>query len=117
MTVGEVGVNAALVGHYGVPVALATDEVTLWRQPEVAIDVDSYLTEQVFFESRDGTRVPMVITRHRARDARLARNADELRARRAGLAPATTGARGPSLPPAAAAALERARQRARGDAN
>src|SRR5690606_11633721 len=25
---------------------------------------DSYLTEQVFFESRDGTRVPMVITRH-----------------------------------------------------
>ncbi len=44
---------------------LATDEVALWRQPEVALDVDSYLTEQVFFESRDGTRVPMVITRHR----------------------------------------------------
>ncbi len=44
---------------------LATDEVSLWRKPEVALDVDSYLTEQVFFESRDGTRVPMVITRHR----------------------------------------------------
>ncbi len=44
---------------------LTTDAVTLWRQPEVALDVASYLTEQVFFESRDGTRVPMVITRHR----------------------------------------------------
>jgi prolyl oligopeptidase len=44
---------------------LKTDEVTLWRQPEVAIDVDAYQTEQIFFESRDGTKVPMVITRHR----------------------------------------------------
>ncbi len=48
---------------------LATDEVALWRQPRVAIDVDRYLTEQVFFKSRDGTKVPMVITRHR--DTRL----------------------------------------------
>lgn len=44
---------------------LKTDEVTLWRQPVVAIDVDAYQTEQIFFESRDGTKVPMVITRHR----------------------------------------------------
>lgn len=44
---------------------LKIDEVTLWRKPEVALDVDNYLTEQVFFESRDGTRVPMVITRRR----------------------------------------------------
>lgn len=51
--------------------------------------------------------------RHRARAARLARDAEELRARRAPAA----GARGPALPPAAAAALERARQRARGGAN
>ncbi len=44
---------------------LATDEVTLWRQPQVAIEIDDYLTEQIFYESRDGTRVPMVITRRR----------------------------------------------------
>jgi prolyl oligopeptidase len=44
---------------------LKTGEVTLWRQPKVAIDVDAYQTEQIFFESRDGTKVPMVITRHR----------------------------------------------------
>lgn len=55
--------------------------------------------------------------RHRARGARLARDAEELRARRTAAATATAGARGPSLPPAAAAALERARQRARGGAN
>lgn len=55
--------------------------------------------------------------RHRARAARLARDAEELRARRAPATGAAAGARGPALPPAAAAALERARQRARGGAN
>ena len=54
--------------------------------------------------------------RHLARNARLARNAEELRARRSAASPAGAGARRPSLPPAAAAALERARQRARGSA-
>lgn len=44
---------------------LSDDQVQLWRQPQVAIDVDNYLTEQLFYNSPDGTRVPMVITRHR----------------------------------------------------
>ncbi len=38
---------------------------TIFRQPEVAFQAQDYLTEQVFYTSRDGTRVPMFITRHR----------------------------------------------------
>lgn len=41
---------------------LETDEQSLWRRPEVAIDSSAYETQQVFFESRDGTRIPMIIT-------------------------------------------------------
>jgi prolyl oligopeptidase len=44
---------------------LEDDDTTLWRQPKVAIDVAQYITEQVFYTSRDGTKVPMMITRHR----------------------------------------------------
>lgn len=46
-------------------VDLTTDDVTLWRQPKIAIDVDAYVTEQIFYQSKDGTKVPMVITRKR----------------------------------------------------
>lgn len=49
--------------------------------------------------------------RHQARNARLARRAETLRRRREAAAPAPNR---PGLPAAAAAALERARQRARG---
>ena len=45
------------------------DEVTPYRQPNVPFDASAYVTEQVFYSSRDGTRVPMSITRRR--DARL----------------------------------------------
>lgn len=51
--------------------------------------------------------------RYRARTGRLARNAAELRARRAAPAAAPGNGR-PALPAAAAAALERARRRAQG---
>ncbi len=44
---------------------LATDGTTLYRKPAVAIDVNQYVTEQIFYASADGTRVPMMITRHR----------------------------------------------------
>ena len=44
---------------------LSNDKTTVWQTPKVAINVDQYLTEQIFFTSRDGTKVPMMITRRR----------------------------------------------------
>ncbi len=38
------------------------DEVSLFRQPEVAFDPALYETKQVFYRSKDNTRVPMFIT-------------------------------------------------------
>ena len=35
---------------------------TLWRQPTVAFNPDDFETRQVFYTSKDGTRVPMFIT-------------------------------------------------------
>ena len=35
---------------------------TLYTQPEVQFSPDDYVAEQLFFESKDGTRVPMFIT-------------------------------------------------------
>ncbi len=48
---------------------IAKDEVTPFRKPTVSFDGSPFVTEQVFFESRDGTRVPMFITRRK--DAKL----------------------------------------------
>ncbi len=48
---------------------IAKDEVSPFRKPTVAFDPAPFVTEQVFFESRDGTRVPMFITRRK--DAKL----------------------------------------------
>jgi prolyl oligopeptidase len=39
-----------------------TGQSTVFREPEVDFDADAYVTEQVFFESKDGTRVPMFIS-------------------------------------------------------
>ncbi|TWU61078.1 prolyl oligopeptidase family serine peptidase [Crateriforma conspicua] len=44
---------------------LTNGQTELWRSPNVDFAVQDYLTEQVFVTSRDGTRVPMIITRHR----------------------------------------------------
>ncbi|MFT5051579.1 MAG: prolyl oligopeptidase [Chlamydiales bacterium] len=41
---------------------VASGESTLYKRPEVPFDGDAYETRQVFFESPDGTRVPMFIT-------------------------------------------------------
>lgn len=40
---------------------ISTGASTLYRQPEVDFDPDQYETKQVFFNSKDGTRVPMFI--------------------------------------------------------
>jgi prolyl oligopeptidase len=47
--------------HYDV----ATNKVTPYAAPKLAADPSAFVTEQVFFTSKDGTRVPMFITRKR----------------------------------------------------
>lgn len=51
---------------------LTTRRSHLLRRAEVAFDPDQYVTQQVFFPSKDGTRVPMFITHRRdlVRDGR-----------------------------------------------
>ncbi|MFQ5495927.1 MAG: prolyl oligopeptidase family protein, partial [Phycisphaerae bacterium] len=44
--------------HYDV----TTGESTVFRRPEVDVDPALYTTRQVFYQSKDGTRVPMFIT-------------------------------------------------------
>ena len=44
---------------------MKTGKSQLFKQPEVAFDPDDYVTEQVFYESKDGTRVPMFISYRR----------------------------------------------------
>ena len=44
---------------------LKTGKSTVFRQPKVAFDPAGYETKQVFFHSKDGTRVPMFITHKR----------------------------------------------------
>ena len=44
---------------------IVTDESTLWREPEVDFDPQDFVVRQVFYESRDGTRVPMFIAHRR----------------------------------------------------
>jgi prolyl oligopeptidase len=41
---------------------IATCQSTVFRDPEVDFQPDEYKTEQVFFASKDGTKVPMFIT-------------------------------------------------------
>ncbi|HET7585729.1 MAG TPA: prolyl oligopeptidase family serine peptidase [Gemmatimonadaceae bacterium] len=41
---------------------LEHDSATLWRAPQLAFDTSRYETRQLFFTSKDGTRVPMFIT-------------------------------------------------------
>jgi len=41
---------------------IAKNHSEIFRQPRVKFDADAYQTKQVFFASKDGTRVPMFIT-------------------------------------------------------
>ena len=38
---------------------------TLWRKPKIDATTDQYVTDQVFYNSKDGTRIPMFITHRR----------------------------------------------------
>jgi prolyl oligopeptidase len=44
---------------------VSTNEATLWREPHVPASMADFVTEQVFYRSKDGTRVPMYITHRR----------------------------------------------------
>jgi len=46
----------------------AANKATVWRSPTIPASTSAFVTEQVFFISKDGTRVPMSITKRR--DAR-----------------------------------------------
>ncbi|MEC7408512.1 MAG: prolyl oligopeptidase family serine peptidase [Planctomycetota bacterium] len=46
-------------------VDLATGATALWRQPRIDLDRDAFVTEQIFATSKDGTKVPVMITRRR----------------------------------------------------
>jgi prolyl oligopeptidase len=41
---------------------LTTGESKLFRQPQVDFDPEAYQTQQVFYSSKDGTKIPMFIT-------------------------------------------------------
>ena len=44
---------------------LKTGEQTLWRRPQTPIDPNQFITEQLFSISKDGTRVPVIVTRRK----------------------------------------------------
>ena len=43
----------------------AAQKLEVWRQPRVDFDAGDYVTEQTFYSSKDGTRVPMFVTRRK----------------------------------------------------
>jgi prolyl oligopeptidase len=59
------GVNSYLLPpttyHYDIP----SEELTLFKAVEAPIDAAPYVTKQVWFESADGTRVPMFVVHRR----------------------------------------------------
>lgn len=40
---------------------IKTGTSTLWKEPKLAFDPTRYVTEQVFYDSKDGTKVPMFV--------------------------------------------------------
>lgn len=46
-------------------VDLVTGQVGLWRQPVVDLDRGNFVTEQVSVRSKDGTMIPMIVTRRK----------------------------------------------------
>ena len=42
---------------------LASGESTLWKKSDVGFDGAAYVTEQIFYPSKDGTKIPMFVVR------------------------------------------------------
>ncbi len=47
---------------------MSTGDQSVFKQAQTAFNSDDYVVEQVFYESKDGTRVPMFITRRKDLD-------------------------------------------------
>ncbi len=45
---------------------LKTRDSRVFREPDISFDPDDYVTTQIFYESKDGTRVPMFISHRKA---------------------------------------------------
>lgn len=67
--IGEIGDNEAFYSYtsYTTPTTIyrydaATGKSTVFKKPQVKFDLSKYETKQVFFTSKDGTRVPMFLT-------------------------------------------------------
>ncbi|MEQ1826766.1 MAG: prolyl oligopeptidase family serine peptidase [Pirellula sp.] len=41
---------------------LSSNASSIWRQPKLNFNSDDYVTERVFYQSKDGTRIPMIIS-------------------------------------------------------
>ena len=48
---------------------VATGESTVWRQPRLKFDPADYETTQVFYPSKDGTRIPMFLSHKKGLEA------------------------------------------------
>ncbi|WP_390620383.1 prolyl oligopeptidase family serine peptidase [Stieleria varia] len=44
---------------------LTTGENSLWKTPKIDLEVDDFITEQLFATSKDGTKVPIIVTRRK----------------------------------------------------
>ncbi|WP_182866068.1 prolyl oligopeptidase family serine peptidase [Rhodopirellula sp. JC639] len=41
------------------------EATSLWRQSEIDLDLDAFVTEQIFCNSKDGTKIPIIVTRRK----------------------------------------------------
>ena len=58
---------------------MQTGQSTLYAQPKVAFNPQDYTTEQVFFQSKDGTRIPMFLTYKKGKNSQLPHELRSLR--------------------------------------
>ncbi len=56
--------NPSEIYHYD----FSNHQSTLFRKPDIAFDFSDYQTDQVFFKSKDGTRVPMFLVHRKGLD-------------------------------------------------